>query len=278
MMRTLSIITTSVYASPMNFAVFTRTNDEPDNYEDEYVPGFENKNLDDYIDITDDYDTYFDTDAIEGNDGLIEAAESELGKCPIDNKCQQGCVPLNNAQISGQDYNCTCWEGFDLLCDGLTCGASYEVPMPKFENDGSCPENFIPLGGRFDKSTTKSCFFLGDKKGTREKAQGYCEAMGAQLAKIENKEQNFYLGHLMTDEKIFWVGGKYVDFEFSWNDGSKIEFTKWAENEPTMSYQKEIEGEPENCVVSNWGYLSEWNDLHCEHDDIYYACSTEPHW
>ena len=104
--------------------------------------------------------------------------------------------------------------------------------------------------------------------------------MGAQLAKVENKEQNFYLGHLMTDEKIFWIGGEFVDFSFVWGDNSEIGYFKWAANEPTMSFEKQersADFEPENCVVSNWGYLSEWNDLHCEHDDIYFACSTEPH-
>ena len=43
--------------------------------------------------------------------------------------------------------------------------------------------------------------------------------MGAQLAKIENKEQNFHLGQLMTDDKIFWTGGKFVDFDFIWEAG-----------------------------------------------------------
>jgi len=280
-----SILLSKGNASPLSWGVYTKQNNEVDNYESE-LPGLRNG---DYVD---DYDTYLneenyeefqglDYSSLHGNADLIDAGSEVFGMCPVDNKCQQGCVPLNNAQISEESYNCTCWKGYELLCNGYTCGESYDEAKPEFVNDGSCPEGFIPLGGVSVQGSSKLCFFLGDTKGTRAKAQKYCEEMGAQLAKIENKEQNFHLGQLMTDEKIFWTGGKFVDFDFIWEDSSEMKFKKWAKNEPTMNLETKTNSddfEPENCVVSNWGYLSEWNDLHCEHDDMYFVCSTEPHW
>ena len=82
-------------------------------------------------------------------------------------------MPINNAQISEENYNCTCWAGYELLCDGYSCGKSYDQKAPNFENDGSCPEGFVPLGGKFEAGSTKSCFYLGDFKGPRAKAQKY---------------------------------------------------------------------------------------------------------
>ena len=172
-----------IISSPLNWAVHTQLTNHRDYQGYDELPGL---NEDDYF--VDDYEDYLnqsdddltdfneitlDYQNIKGKSDLIDDGNEIFGQCPIDNKCQQGCIPSNSAKISDSAYNCTCWPGFELLCDGYSCGESYDEPMPSFSNDGSCPEGFIPLGGRFDKTSTKSCFFLGNKKGPQAKAKKY---------------------------------------------------------------------------------------------------------
>jgi hypothetical protein len=56
-----------------------------------------------------------------------------------------------------------------------------------------------------------------------------------------------------------------------------VSFDRWAENEPSRvtknlgSDQEDVE----DCVVSNWGYAGQWNDLPCKYTDAYFACSMK---
>ena len=118
-------------------------------------------------------------------------------------------------------------------------------------------------------------------------ADAECKKLGATLAVIDTKEQNWYLSQWVGVENSFWIDGKKNSDsgEFEWdstgvNWSSNSVFTSWAENEPSgrfveVSTRFVANNAPENCVVSNWIFPGDWNDIACEHEDMTFACSIQ---
>jgi len=141
-------------------------------------------------------------------------------------------------------------------------------------SQGNCPPGFVKLGGKYSTGCS-ACFFASVDKSDRDHAAKVCDSLGASLAVVQNKEQNFYLSELFSAEEQFWIGAKWSSDEddFMWDDGSLIEFTRWAKNEPSTALADVEAQDPEHCVVGNWGYPGHWNDLPCAYNEARYACS-----
>jgi len=205
--------------------------------------------------------------------GGFTCVDLVVSGCAGDNKCDHACTPKEGGGIE-----CSCWPGYVLSCDDHTCLADNdedaEIPVPE---QGDCPAGFYQLGGKYDKRSSSGCFFVSIQKADQEYAAKACEGLGASLAKVENKEQNFYLSTLFGTENQFWIGAKYTeaDDDFYWPDNTDIQFSRWAEGEPSTALALEEAQEPEHCVVSNWGYPGNWNDLPCMYNEAFYACSRD---
>lgn len=203
--------------------------------------------------------------------GFECVAEVKTG-CAVENKCDHQCNDKEDGSIF-----CSCWPGYVLSCDGHTCLKDFDVEIGAEDmlSQGNCPAGFVKLGGKYSAGCS-ACFFASMDKSDRDHAAQVCEGLGASLAVVDNKEQNFYLSELFSAEEQFWIGARWNDDEedFFWDNGSMAKFTRWAKNEPSTVLSSENPGpDPEHCVVGNWGYPGHWNDLPCAYNEARYACS-----
>jgi len=204
--------------------------------------------------------------------GGFECVAEVKSGCAVENKCDHQCDDNDDGSIS-----CSCWPGYVLSCDGHTCLKDFdaEISAEDMLSQGNCPAGFVKLGGKYSEGCS-ACFFASVDKSDRDHAARVCEGLGASLAVVQNKEQNFYLSELFSAEEQFWIGARYNPDEddFLWDDGSVIKFTRWAQNEPSTALSDvQSTTDPEHCVVGNWGYPGHWNDLPCAYNEARYACS-----
>merc|ERR1712048_1496853 len=81
--------------------------------------------------------------------------------------------------------------------------------------------------------------------------------------------------------QVFWIGARYQDrgSDFYWPDGTDVKFDRWAKNEPSSQIPGASTGhdqqDAEDCVVSNWGYAGHWNDIPCDFNEAFFACSMK---
>ena len=61
-----------------------------------------------------------------------------------------------------------------------------------------------------DKKITKK--HISEMKNHVDAAES-CAAMGASLAKIDNKEQNFFLSEMFHGDRVFWIGAEWNEDE-----------------------------------------------------------------
>ena len=98
-----------------------------------------------------------------------------------------------------------------------------------------------------------------------QEARDKCRSMGAELAKITSRQENWfvvsYMMNKLTPYDTVWLGlHRGTDKQFYWLDGSKPTFTNWGSAEPNNR------GRNENCVeLSHRGHS--WNDVKCSHKD-----------
>lgn len=199
--------------------------------------------------------------------------KEQKSACPTNNRCDHQC---NVDPQNSDNYVCSCWEGYTLSCDLSTClpvEGYDQFTIDPFLSD-SCPPNFAKFGGKYDLSAQANCFYVSDFKLDRISATKYCQTLhpNSNLAMIHNQEQNFYLSQWMGVDKVYWIDAiKSQDqTHFIWeSSGERINFMHWAANEPSSK----SENHQENCVVSNWGFSGDWNDLSCDYGEFYFACS-----
>ena len=107
-------------------------------------------------------------------------------------------------------FKCSCFEGYVLSYDGWSCIQDisnlvvpevtkdiFEITKLTPDKPGlSCPKDWISLGGNHLKHGKARCYFTYLAPQSHEKAKKMCEEMGATLAIIDDKEQNYFLGKL----------------------------------------------------------------------------------
>ncbi|XP_070570789.1 perlucin-like protein [Ptychodera flava] len=94
---------------------------------------------------------------------------------------------------------------------------------------------------------------------TYAEAQTTCEGMRANLAVIDDAEENLFLKQYTQNIYHIWIGLSDVDVEGSWEweDGSKVSYTNWNTGEPNDA------GGIEDCAHF-WSSLDgKWNDYPC---------------
>jgi len=242
------------------------------------MPGFElGSDLITCVDIDEcannTHDCDLDTQFCQNLDGAYECVDkpAPVTGCPVNNKCEHGCE-LNE----DGSYTCVCWNGYVLGCDESSCippiGEFYfDTSDEKYQAD-SCPAGFLRLGG-IDSDSESACFMAAQDKADQMTAKANCESLGATLAIIQNKEQNFYISQWIGIDNIFWIGAEHdSNMDFVWPSGQGVDYANWAKDEPSTLFSNS-DDEAEACVVSNWGHGGEWNDWECDHEEALYACS-----
>ncbi|XP_064631578.1 perlucin-like isoform X1 [Lineus longissimus] len=126
-----------------------------------------------------------------------------------------------------------------------------------------CPSGFF----RFQRS----CYRFSEMRATWLEAQGFCKAMGANLASIEYWQENRYIvGYIKRHhskfknkafKRSFWIGGNDFANEREW---------RWVETQEKVRYQNWYHGQPDNaknsehCMELEKKYKYQWNDQSCE--------------
>ena len=157
-----------------------------------------------------------------------------------------------------------------LSIDGYSCLRDYELELhiPTVEKDSSddCPYGFIKIGGNLPYGKPK-CYYLGDEKLSFDDAADRCESKGYDLARIEDKEQNHFLGLASGELDVFWIGYLYNNESnlFEWEDELNTEknmFKSWYLDTPNNGTDDLYQ---EFCVVSNWADVGKWMNIPCNY-------------
>ncbi|XP_038667666.1 lectin-like [Scyliorhinus canicula] len=109
------------------------------------------------------------------------------------------------------------------------------------------------------------CYKFVSSQMTWADAELYCQSLGqgSHLASVHWKEQNEFLGNLITEAKGqilgTWIGLSdiYKEGTFFWTDGSSADFTSWSTRQPD-NYNS-----TEDCAALGYHNLNAWNDAPC---------------
>ncbi|KAJ8337074.1 hypothetical protein SKAU_G00382940 [Synaphobranchus kaupii] len=124
---------------------------------------------------------------------------------------------------------------------------------------GPCHEGWVYLN--------KRCFQYVPEKTNWLDAEKHCLLLGGNLASEHTEDEHRFLkelaGHSDPQNGAFWIGlsDQYEEGTWIWSDGTRAisegDFLRWNSGEPNNSGN-------ENCVHSNFGGESNWNDIACD--------------
>ena len=120
----------------------------------------------------------------------------------------------------------------------------------------SCPNNKFKLSG-------DNCFWVSDEALSYNEAISQCSAQGAELATINNAEDNTFVSDLMPSssgpgiEQVYWIGLNDIEDEgtFVWQDKSVPTYFNWNQGQPEVGTHKIVllKGKSmKNGTTNNW--------------------------
>jgi gliding motility-associated-like protein len=125
----------------------------------------------------------------------------------------------------------------------------------------------------------QSCsrYYYNSNTTTASAAQSAAQALGANLASIQNAAENQAIQTALQGAgfggAVVWIGGTFAGSnhgpsDFTWYDGSPVNYTNWNPGEPNNN--SGFPGVGENCLqlVVNSGF---WNDLMCANSGLFPA-------
>uniref|UniRef100_A0A3P8Q238 C-type lectin domain-containing protein n=1 Tax=Astatotilapia calliptera TaxID=8154 RepID=A0A3P8Q238_ASTCA len=117
----------------------------------------------------------------------------------------------------------------------------------------TCPDNWSEFGGR--------CFHYVSVQMTWAEAEKNCQAMKANLASVNNAEDNENIQKVIRAASLnatrTWIGGTDCQMNdlWLWSDGSHFLFSAWKPGQPDNWESNE------SCIEINHG--GKWNDVKC---------------
>nr|XP_054600932.1 CD209 antigen-like protein E [Nothobranchius furzeri] len=130
----------------------------------------------------------------------------------------------------------------------------------------------LKLDRNWEKHGDK-CYYFNDRYLPWEGSRSFCEALGADLVKIDSREEQEFLvekvkNFVMDDWEGFWIGltDSEVEGIWTWVDGSPLDSRMkfWLEGQPDNAKARSPSGE--DCVTILKGGaedLNTWNDDIC---------------
>ncbi|XP_028996793.1 type-2 ice-structuring protein-like [Betta splendens] len=118
-----------------------------------------------------------------------------------------------------------------------------------------CPTGWTKYSGR--------CFHFVPRTLTWAEAEKNCQAMGGHLASMRNKEEYFWVQHMIATQTnsypATWIGAstRKTDTDWLWSDGTKFTFTFWCKGEPNNQNSQ-------HCVQMNFSDNKCWDDYQCD--------------
>ncbi|XP_029029612.1 type-2 ice-structuring protein-like [Betta splendens] len=118
-----------------------------------------------------------------------------------------------------------------------------------------CSSGWTKYGGR--------CFHFVPRPLTWNEAEKNCQAVGGHLASLRNKEEYFWLQHLIATKTnnypLTWIGGstRKTNTTWFWSDGTTFTFTFWCRGTPNNPGTR-------HCVQMNHSDNKCWDDYQCD--------------
>ncbi|XP_011485494.1 galactose-specific lectin nattectin isoform X1 [Oryzias latipes] len=98
---------------------------------------------------------------------------------------------------------------------------------------------------------------------TWAQAESFCRSIGANLASVRNRFENYKLLRLIKKKQgrftPTWIGGSDAQTNgvWFWSDGSNYQYTNWCPNEPNNYHGRQ------HCLQMNFSYRRCWDDVEC---------------
>ncbi|XP_055370087.1 type-2 ice-structuring protein-like isoform X2 [Betta splendens] len=118
-----------------------------------------------------------------------------------------------------------------------------------------CPRGWTKYSGR--------CFHFVPRYLPWAEAEKNCRAMGGHLASLRNRNEYFWVQHLINyythTSPETWIGGssRTGDTTWFWSDGTSFTFTFWCQGEPNNP-------DKQHCLQMNYSGKKCWDDLQCD--------------
>ncbi|GFS17388.1 C-type mannose receptor 2 [Elysia marginata] len=151
-----------------------------------------------------------------------------------------------------------------LLALGVTHGYIGKTNLPYNDQQVYCG------GYWFQSITSASCIKIFTTGKSWQDARLTCQEEGGDLAKIRDKEMNFFVRSLVDTppkNERYWIGlhRKPNSTKFVWLDEENVtKYTKWGKNEPSKDAEK-------NCVAIEQAYYEPWTTKKCS-AKLNFAC------
>ena len=152
----------------------------------------------------------------------------------------------------------------------IACKPSQDAPENKMDCSTSCPDT------RFKMFENSKCFHVSATTTNYADAVTACQAMGAELASINNKVEDDHVWSLGLGENM-WIGlnDQKKEGTWVWQDGTEPTYTNWIQG--VMGLGADPNGKrAENCggKANYVGANGKWADDKCSQMKKY-ACRME---
>ncbi|KAI8500552.1 hypothetical protein Bbelb_221180 [Branchiostoma belcheri] len=208
--------------------------------------------------------------------------QQDINECTT-KPCQHGiCVNINGG------YKCTCspgWTGLNCQRNSNECfrkktcqhgrcinlHGGYKCVCSPGWTGQNCQEPGGFISGWWEYSKHRYKLFTDEV--TWDQANTRCKKQGANLASINNREENVFIADLIKNAgNHVWVGLRKYGRHWKWSDSSKILYSNWSPGEPN-NYMRWFRAS-EDCVYMNYKNgkalfrqnpeRGTWNDIQCD--------------
>jgi len=161
------------------------------------------------------------------------------------------CMGLYASKTENNWITGSCFEERPFFCEvpeGTVLPAA-----PVITVEGKCEDGFMHFKGY--------CYMVRSEEKTQADAQAYCQQKGANLASINNAdEESFIMG---ISSSNVWIGLKKIGGSYTWVDGSPVSFQNW----------KSDASKTQECV--HLLYAGTWQDDQCSTARTFVCKKTE---
>uniref|UniRef100_A0A8C6SUK6 C-type lectin domain-containing protein n=1 Tax=Neogobius melanostomus TaxID=47308 RepID=A0A8C6SUK6_9GOBI len=141
------------------------------------------------------------------------------------------------------------------------------------------PPCVVPCGAGWELNGTK-CYNFSSNGLNWTESRDMCQSLGADLVKIESREEQEFVFNQLIKGYRFWIGltDSETEGQWNWTDGSPLNqsFRFWN-NDPDDF--KGVNPEGEDCVVivieDKSSVFKSWGDVPCN-DKYRFICEKEP--
>uniref|UniRef100_A0A8C6LX48 C-type lectin domain-containing protein n=1 Tax=Nothobranchius furzeri TaxID=105023 RepID=A0A8C6LX48_NOTFU len=122
------------------------------------------------------------------------------------------------------------------------------------ESEIGCPRGWTVFTG--------SCYLLSTKSGSWDEGREDCRNQGADLAVIENDDEQAFLSTVNKNDAWIGLTDKETEGLWQWVDGSPLHLQYWLENQPDNGGSRLQRWGEEDCAHTS-NPKAFWNDLSC---------------